>query len=199
MDYFALMSSLFRKAGMRGWVILFVEAELIGRMGKKARAKSYRNMQEFLLPAGRLEGTFSLFAFSSSFTEDVIDKKHEFENADMIFADDAAALKAVKNSLNAIINSPELASLTKDEILQVLESIQEFHAWAYDWQPKLSPETIYANTEAGGYLLRTKIRAAIELLDQLYQYGEAGKIKITELGKESFEEDTTPDLFDDEP
>ena len=199
MDYFAFMSSLFRKAGMRGWVILFDEAELIGRMGKKARAKSYRNMQEFLLPAGRLEGTFSLFAFSSSFTEDVIDKKHEFENADMIFADDAAALKAVKNSLNAIINSPELASLTKDEILQVLESIQEFHAWAYDWQPKLSPETIYANTEAGGYLLRTKIRAAIELLDQLYQYGEAGKIKITELGKESFEEDTTPDLFDDEP
>lgn len=198
MDYFAFMSSLFRKTGLKGWVILFDEAELIGRMGKKARAKSYRNMQEFLQPAGRLESTFSLFAFSSSFTEDVIDKKHEFENADAIFSDDASALKAVKTSLNAVINSPELASLTKDEILQVLESIQEFHAWAYDWHPELSPETIYANTEAGGYLLRTKIRAAIELLDQLYQYGEAGKIKIKELGKESFEEDTTPDLFDEE-
>ena len=29
---------------------------------------------------------------------------------------------------------------------------------------------------------------------QLYQYGEAGKTKITALGKESFEEDETPEL-----
>ena len=41
---------------------------------------------------------------------------------------------------------------------------------------------------------RTKIRAAIEFFDQLYQYGEAGKTKITELGKETFEEDDTPEL-----
>ena len=106
--------------------------------------------------------------------------------------------QAAKAGMNMIINSPELASLTKDEILRVMESIQEFHADAYDWHPSLSAETIYANTEVGGYLLRTKIRAAIELLDQLYQYGEAGKIRITELGKESFEEDTTPEIPDDE-
>jgi hypothetical protein len=34
------------------------------------------------------------------------------------------------------------------------------------------------------------------LFDQLYQYGEAGKIKVTALGKESFEEDDTPELPD---
>ena len=39
-----------------------------------------------------------------------------------------------------------------------------------------------------------KIRAAIEFFDQLYQYGEAGKTKITELGKETFEEDDIPKL-----
>ena len=55
-------------------------------------------------------------------------------------------------------------------------------------------QSIYTATEGGGYLLRTRIRAAIELLDQLYQYGEAGKIRITELGRESFEEDDTPEL-----
>lgn len=47
---------------------------------------------------------------------------------------------------------------------------------------------------AAGFMLRTRIRAAIELLDQLYQYGEAGKIRITELGQESFEEDETVEL-----
>ncbi|MCD8069595.1 MAG: hypothetical protein LUE87_12095 [Lachnospiraceae bacterium] len=38
-------------------------------------------------------------------------------------------------------------------------------------------------------MLRTKIRAAIEFLDQLYQYGKAGKTVINELGEETFEED----------
>ena len=193
-DYFAFMSAMFRRLGYAGWVILFDEAELIGRLGKKARAKSYGTMQSFLRPSAMLEAVFSVFAFSSSFTEEVIDKKHEFENAETIFADDAASLKAAKATLNAIIDAPELASLSKAEILRVLESIQEFHGMAYDWEPQIDPETIYNETEGAGYLLRTRIRAAIELLDQLYQYGKAGKIRITELGKEQFEEDDTPPL-----
>lgn len=193
-DYFAFMSTLFRRIGYSGWVILFDEAELIGRLGKKARAKAYHAMQGFLQPPAELEAVFSLFAFSSSFTEEVIDKKHEFDNAEEIFADDPSALKNVKSVLNDVINSQELASLSKAEILRVLDSIQMFHGMAYDWEPRIGAEAIYDATEGAGYLLRTRIRAAIELLDQLYQYGEAGKIRITELGKESFEEDVTPEL-----
>ncbi len=138
-DYFAFMSTLFRRLGYTGWVILFDEAELIGRLGKKARAKSYSTMQSFLRPSAELEAVFSVFAFSSSFTEEVIDKKHEFENAEAIFADDVTALKAVKAALNAIIDAPELASLSKAEILRVLEIIQEFHVMAYDWEPQIDP------------------------------------------------------------
>ena len=77
----------------------------------------------------------------------------------------------------------------------MLFGIQDFHGKAYGWNPQVSPETLYRATEAGGYLLRTKIRAAIEFFDQLYQYGEAGETKITELGKESFEEEDVPELF----
>ena len=61
-----------------------------------------------------------------------------------------------------------------------------------------SAESIYGATEGAGYLLRTRIRAAIELLDQLYQYGEAGSIRITELGKETFEEEEVPELPEEE-
>lgn len=120
----------------------------------------------------------------------------EAENVSSVFADDPASLKAASNTLNAILSAPELAPLTKDEILRVLMSIQDFHGRAYDWHPAVSPEAIYAATESGGYLLRTKIRAAIEFFDQLFQYGEAGKTKITELGKETFEEDDIPELPD---
>ena len=197
-DYFAFTSTLFRKNGYAGWVILFDEAELIGRLGKKARAKSYANMQMFLHPTDRLEGVYSLFAFSSSFVPDVIDRRHEKENVEAQLNSDPAAAKAAKATLTEIEEAPALSALTREETLQVLSGIQEFHGLAYDWHPQVSPETLYANTEAAGFLLRTKIRAAIELLDQLYQYGEAGKIRITELGEESFEEDETPELPADE-
>lgn len=196
MDYFYFISHLFRLMGYDGWVLLFDEAELIGRMGKQTRVKSYSAMQAFLKPSAKLEGVFSLFAFSASFVEDVIDKKHEFANAEAAFASDPEALKSANATLNAIIAAPELAPLTKDEIIRVLTSIQDFHGRAYDWQPEISPETIYAATEAGGYLLRTKIRAAIEFFDQLYQYGQAGKVRITELGREAFDEDDVPELPD---
>ena len=151
-------------------------------------------MQSFLKPAAKMERVFSLFALSSSYVEDVIDKKNEFANVEEAFSDDPAAKAEATATLNAMLNAPELAPLSKSEILQVLMQIQKFHGEAYDWKPEVSAETLYAATEAGGYLLRTKIRAAIELFDQLYQYGEAGKIRVTELGKESFEEDETPEL-----
>lgn len=194
MDYFAFMSTLFRQAGLGGWVILFDEAELIGRFGKKARAKSYANIQAFLHPSRQLEGVYSLFAFSSSFVPDVMDKKHEKENVDEIFADFPALRKDAQSTLSEIEQAPGLAPMSREEILQILSSIQEFHGRAYDWHPQIAAETLFAETEAAGFLLRTKIRAAIELLDQLYQYGEAGKIRITELGQESFEEDETVEL-----
>ena len=194
MDYIRFFAHMFRTLGYDGWVILFDEAELIGRYGKKARAKSYAMMHRFLSPSAELESVFTMFSFSASFVEDVIDKRDEFTNVRETFAESPEEKKASESSLNAIIHAPELLPLTRDEIRQVLLSIQEFHGLAYDWHPDISEETLYQATQSGGYLLRTKIRAAIELLDQLYQYGEAGKTRITELGKEILDEQEVPDL-----
>ena len=193
-DYFYFTSHLFKTLGYGGWVLLFDEAELLGGMGKKTRAKSYVQLQRFLKPSPKLEGVFSLFAFSSSYAEDVIDAKKEFENAEAVFGEDRESLTAAKSVLNGILNAPELMPLTREETLQVLLSIQDFHGRAYGWKPEVSADTIYQVTESGGYLLRTRIRSAIEFFDQLYQYGEAGKTKVTELGKETYDEDDTPEL-----
>ena len=190
MDYLAFMSRLFTRLGYGGWVILIDETELIGRFSKKARLNAYRNMGRFLLPGGELDSVFTMFSITASYGEDVIEGKHEYENLAAIYPEEQEPMKTV---LNLLVKAPQLAPLTKDEIRQVLERVQEFHGRAYDWNPQVPVEDILKATQSGGYLLRTKIRAAIEFLDQLYQYGEAGDTKIGGLKGESFEEDV-PDL-----
>ena len=191
MDYFRFMSHFFKQLGYDGWVILFDEVELMGRFGKKSRAKGYAQLRKFLKPGEELEGVFSLFALSASYSDDVIEKRKEFQNVEAAFAEDDAARQDALTVLDAMIKAPELLPLTKEEILHVLEQIRAYHGEAYDWTPQLTAEALYEATEAGGYLLRTKIRAAIEMLDQLYQYGEAGEAVVTEMGEESLEEDVT--------
>lgn len=185
-DYFSFMSHLFTQMGYHGWVILVDETELMGRLGKKARLNAYRNMARFLLPGEALEATFSIFALSASYVEDVIEAKREYENLEQIYPEEPEPARTV---LDLLVKAPQLAPLTKEEIQQVLSKIQEFYGRAYEWTPNLSPETLVGATQSGGYLLRTKIRAAIEFLDQLYQYGKAGKTVINELGEETFAED----------
>ena len=187
MDYFSFMSRLFDKIGYKGWVILVDEAELTGRLGKKSRLKAYHNFGTLLKGDERLTNVFSLIVMSSSYVEDVIDGKHEFDNVEQNMPEEPGRIKDV---LNAIIKAPELVPLTQDEIRQTLLRVQEFHGQAYDWTPEVSADTLFETAQAGGgYLLRTKIRAAIEFLDQLYQYGEAGHTRIDELGHETFEEE----------
>lgn len=94
-----------------------------------------------------------------------------------------------ETELDLLTRAPQLLPLTKEEISEVLYKIQDFHGRAYGWTPKLSIDSLTEATQSGGYLLRTKIRAAIEFLDQLYQYDKAGKTTVNELGKESFAED----------
>ena len=192
MDYFKFMSHLFRQMGYSGWTILFDELELMGRLGKKTRLKAYFNMADYLLPNRSLESVFSMFAVSASYVEDVIDGKHEFENLKEVYPEGDEPARSV---LDRIINAEQLLPLTKDEMAQIMMSIQEFHGKAYDWKPEVTLESVLQATKSGGYLLRTQIRAAIEFFDQLYQYGKAGKTTINELGKETFEEDV-PSLED---
>ena len=195
MDYFYFLSHLLRAFGCDGWLLLFDEAELLGRLGKKARAKSYANMHLFLHPTAKLEGVFSLFAFSSSYGEDVIEKKHEAEDLEKSFADAPEQQKAAQATLNAILNAPELAPLTREETVRVLDSIREFHARAYEWDPQVTAERLYTETEAGGYLLRTRIRAAIEYLDQLFQYGQVSEARFVELSQQRYdEEEDVPEI-----
>jgi hypothetical protein len=76
-DYIAFLSRLFRLLGYDGWVILFDEAALIGRLGRRSRQKAYLHMRNFLAP-NRGESIYSVFAFNASFIQDVVEAKHEY-------------------------------------------------------------------------------------------------------------------------
>jgi Protein of unknown function (DUF2791). len=195
MDYLAMLSHLFKLLGYDGWVILFDETELVGRLGKKARLSAYKNMASFLFPEqyARLESTFSIFALGASFVEDVIESKHDFENMATVYVD-RTEREPIEKVLNHIVAAPQLQPLNQDEILEVLAQVQDFHGRAYGWQPQLDVREVLKATETRGYLLRTRIRAAVECLDQLYQYGQAGNIQINALGEPKYLEDELPAL-----
>ena len=196
-DYFAMISNLFTQLGYSGWVILFDETELTGKLGKKARLKAYLNMASFLFPNDNLQSTFSLFAVTDSYVPEVIEDKREYNNLSSanLEPDD---VEAIKLSLDAIESAIHLKPLTKDEISLIIEKLIDFYKRAYDWYPNINIPELYARTDNRGYLLRTRIRAVVEYLDQLYQYELVDDIKINELGQMHYEEDVPEPPMDEE-
>ena len=180
MDYFTMLSHMFKLLGYNGWVILFDETELLGRLSKKARLAAYKNMAPFLFPEkySQLESTFTMFALGASFMEDVIESKHDFENLAESYVD-RSTREPVEKVLKQIADAPQLQPLTQNEIISILQKVEEFHSRAYDWKPEIDMDDFLKSTESRGYLLRTRIRAALEYLDQIYQYGRAGEIIIS--------------------
>ena len=85
--------------------------------------------------------------------------------------------------------------IADETVLVVINKIIDFHMKAYGWQINVERSFIITKAEKSGALLRTKLRTAIELLDQLYQYGEVRDIHTEELMNESFDEEDIPDLI----
>lgn len=185
-DYFSFLSHLIKALGYNGWVILFDEMELTGRLGKKARQKAYQNIYWFLHPENQLEKTFTMFAVSASYAEDVINRKHEYENLETLFPDNKLPGQTV---LDMICAAPQLLPLSNQEIARILHQIADFHFSAYQWHMDIPESKLLSAAMNGGYLLRTRIRAAIEYLDQLYQYGSTGNVHTKTLSVESYQED----------
>jgi hypothetical protein len=178
---------LFVSLGYNGWVLLFDETELIGRLSKKARLAAYYNMS-LMLKSERMESVYSVFAFNASYGPDVIEAKHEHANLEE--APLPPEVKAeIESTLTGITSATQLAPLSREETLEILAGIQRYHGQAYDWNPAVDLTQVLSAAEKHGYLLRTRIRSVVEMLDQLYQYGETDEIRVNELGQATFEED----------
>jgi hypothetical protein len=180
-DYFDFLNRLFAMSGLSSWVILFDETEQIGRLGRKTRLIAYTNMAKFLYPDK--SKMLSLFTMTSNYATEVIDGKDERNKLNETEGYDNESIEYV---LNRIETASELSPLSRNEFFGVLEKIIDFHARALVWQPSVNIEELCEMAWSRGYLLRTKIRAAIEYLDQIFQYGDSGVITVGDLDQETY-------------
>ena len=193
-DYFAFMSHLFKVMGYSGWVILFDEAELIGRFARKSRMSAYSTISQFLFPPSSFDSVSSIFAFSSSYTEEVIGEKDDFGYLDLMEGDEDSK-GVIRKVLDRIVEAEELRALTEDELTYALKTIVDIYSKAYGKDYSGHAEKVIETASSSGYLLRTKIRAAIEALDQISHYGDEGVISAGAVCSDSLS-DTLDQLLD---
>ena len=186
-DYHMFLSKLFSLSGLGGWVLLFDEAEHIGRLGPKARLNAYYNMSKYL-QTDDSNPAFALFTMTSNYKEEVIGAKKERERLETTEGLDRAAIESV---LDKIESAAELSKVDRDEFMTIVSKIVDFHSRAYEWTPSISATDLCEKVWSLGQhtYLRTKIRAAIEHLDQLFQYGDTGTILAEDLEQETYSEE----------
>lgn len=182
-DYHMFLSKLFSLSGYNGWVVLFDEAEHIGRLGRKSRFVAYSHMSKFLNPDS--SKAKSLFTITNNYATQVIDDKNEREH---LASTEGVDREAIEDVLYKIETAEELTPLNKDEFTDVLHRIVKFHAQAFSWTPTANLDELCEMAWSRGHYLRTKIRAVIEYLDQLYQYGDVKSISADDLEEETYTE-----------
>ena len=192
-DYFLFMAHLFRELGYAGWVILFDEAELMGSFGRKTRIKAYSNLHDFLFPE-KLEAVYSLFAFSASYRQDVIVGKDEYTYLGTV--EDPVQKECVTAFLDAISDAIELRELSQEELNAAIIQIMSIYRQAYDFYQPIDSEDLCSRASSAGYLLRTRVRAVIECLDQLQLYGNLEKMEVGQVESGKLEEESDPELDD---
>lgn len=176
-DYFRLLSTLIRKRGYAGWVILFDEFELVGTLGIAARADAYTNLGRFLFPEEQdsLVSTYAVFSIASRFWTDFLlrERRPEIEEMPRRMAEKGELRMAefVRRVISTLLqDAVALDTLPAGEVRRMLEAVRDLHARAYGWEPDVDIDAIFDATRQAR--LRTKIRYALEYLDLKYLYGE---------------------------
>lgn len=186
-DYFRFLGRSFRELGYSGWVILFDEAELIGRLGIASRAKAYLSMYSFLF--GELESTYSVFCFATQFfreyvhggKDDLVNVPLRLQRSqDQSFADRA---KEVLEYLGSDCIS--LPYLDEGDVRDILLHIRKLHGEAYQWEPTIDVSQ-FIRWDAR---LRSKIRGLVTALDLRYLYGRDVEVRISRLDEGTIGED----------
>ena len=198
-DYLRLVDWLIAKAGFAGWLILFDEVELIGKLGKSARTRSYGHMGRLI--SGFLPHTASVWAVASNFNSDVLLARGDREEAPRYLASrpkDEALAPFAELATDALLESKMLDPLSRPQVRDLIRQIYEMHEEAYGWQVPFTEEDLYekirALTPTQDTRVRTWVRLSLMVLDIWYQYGTAPTVSVMkQLHEYSLEEDPEAD------
>lgn len=182
LSYFQFLDGLFTISGYSGWVILFDEVELIGRLGATSRAKAYLNMEPFILTQTEnsiLSHTYSVFSCASPFFNEVLIDKDEINSVSKRLYDPTEIKTAQAIVRHFIDKQIVLPTITAEDFQDILDMIETAHSIAYNWEAKLDREVLLNGFSSER--LRSKIRGAIEYLDIEYLYKTKPFVKANKL------------------
>jgi hypothetical protein len=188
--FFGLMADFFRFLGFKGWIILIDEMELIGRLGRKSRLKSYlhlnwllnlRNFHSFPLytvcaaatsldwrsPRGRREPEVNDLTSLAEMENGLVAAERI-----SLFFDQASGKQAIK-----------LLPITRSDLQEMFLAISQCHAKAFDYQPDPDLSWLHRATASfdANTQLRTWVRAILEACDIRMVHGIMPEIQETGL------------------
>ncbi len=136
------MSTLFRRLGFKGWILLFDEGESIAQTRITSRSKSYDILNQVFYPGTNAPGFYPVFAFTPDFFAQVEDEEYD-------------RVKVKKNGKNGVEPSPvpyfklnydrawknihihALQDLSSKEWKNLIHKLIQVHANAYRWEPSV--------------------------------------------------------------
>lgn len=184
-SFFEFLPHLIRGMGFKGWVLLIDEFEIMGKLGRVSRLKSYQNLSWLMNLNGehRLP-LYSVVASVKTLQTDVFygGKKDDAKQMPLLagerFGLEASAIvsnffKQATSSANII-----LAPVQKADLLELMEQILDIHYQAVDWRyevPDGFTEAALKVIDYRGKPLRQVLRLFIEIMDL---YAISGKMPM---------------------
>jgi hypothetical protein len=163
----SFLPRLVRAAGLRGWILLIDEVELIGRYSRLQRGRSYAELARWLgaLPADSRPGLLAVGAVSDDFDSEVLRGGRTADLDDMVVylaargEDETAA--AAQAGMKLIRESELLASPVDPLLQRTYATLRSLHGAAYDWAP---PDVTWPEA-LGTTPMRKYVRAWINAWD----------------------------------
>lgn len=183
-DYFRLVDFLIGLSGYAGWVILFDEVELVGRLGRGGRAKAYANIGRLATSGLGCSHLLSVFAVASNFYDTVLERRHDAAQAAewLESRGDAEGAEFCRLGIAALHHAVLLEPLAPASWIPLMQVVLDAHETAYAWSAHTSAAALWdevrqlaPETDAK---LRTRLRLAIQWLDLVLQHGRPPQMQL---------------------
>lgn len=166
LETFSFLPRLVRAAGLRGWLLLIDEVELIGRYSRLQRGRAYAELARWL-GAGEARvrpGLLAVGAITDDFEDNVLrgPRTADLDDMAVYLAGRGEATAAAAQDGMRLIRASALLAAPSDPVLQrTYSTLRALHAEAYGWDP---PDVTWPEA-LGSEPMRTFVRAWINAWD----------------------------------
>lgn len=167
LETLTFLPRLIRAAGLRGWVLLIDEVELIGRYTRLQRGRAYAELARWLGAIGsdHRPGLLAIGAVSDDFDSNVLRGPRTADLDDMTVylagRGDEETASAAQAGMRLIRESELLAPPANPLLQQTYATLRALHGTAYDWSP---PDVTWPEA-LGTTPMRKYVRAWINAWD----------------------------------